>query len=114
MTVIELDNFSFRFGTKRVLHEVSFSVAEGEYVSIIGPNGAGKTTLLRCIDRLLAGGTGRISVRGRPLADYRQKELARLIGYVPQAGGHTFPFTVEQFVLMGRYPYLSPFSAVSK
>ncbi len=114
MTVIELDTFSFHFGAKRILHEVSFSVAAGEYVSIIGPNGAGKTTLLRCVDRLLHGGTGEIRIDGRPLHAYSQKELARAIGYVPQAGGLSFPFTVEQFVLMGRYPHLSPFSAVSK
>jgi len=114
MTLIRLDNFSFQLGDKPILCDVSFDVSEGEYVAIVGPNGAGKTTLIKCIDRLLFGGTGSIEICGRPLHQYRQKELARLISYVPQADGRVFPFTVEQFVLMGRYPYLSPFSAVSK
>ena len=83
-------------------------------MAIVGPNGAGKTTLIKCLDKILIGGTGRIEVFGRPLEKYRQKELARLISYVPQADERVSPFTVEQFVLMGRYPYLSPFSPVSR
>jgi iron complex transport system ATP-binding protein len=112
--VIEIQHFSFRLGKKQILREVSFAVAEGEYLSIVGPNGAGKTTLLKCIDRLLTGGSGRIEICGRPLASYSQKQLARLIGYVPQGDGRGFAFTVEQFVLMGRYPYLSSFSPAGK
>ncbi len=110
---VDVRGFSFRLGRTQILHDVSFSVRVGEYLSIIGPNGAGKTTLLKCLDRILVGGTGEIDVLGRPLHSYRQRELAHRISYVPQADGRLFPFTVEQFVLMGRYPYLSPFSSVS-
>ncbi|MBN2473852.1 MAG: ABC transporter ATP-binding protein [Pirellulales bacterium] len=113
MTVIRLQSFSFRLGDKPILRDVSFAVEKGEYLAIVGPNGAGKTTLIKCLDRLLTGGTGEIEICGRPLRKYSQKQLARLISYVPQADGRVVPFTVEQFVLMGRYPYLSPFSAVS-
>jgi iron complex transport system ATP-binding protein len=45
---------------------------------------------------------------------YRQTDLARLIGYVPQSEGRRWPFPVREFVLMGRYPYLSPFTPVSR
>lgn len=113
-TVIDVRDFSFSIGKKTILRDVSFSVSEGEFLTIIGPNGAGKTTLLKCLDRILTGGSGTIEVYGRPLASYSQKELAQRISYVPQADGRVFPFTVEQFVLMGRYPYLSPFSTVSR
>ncbi len=112
--VIRVRDFSFRIAGKEILRDVSFDVADGEYLSIVGPNGAGKTTLLKCLDRLLSGGSGRIEICGRPIESYRQKELARLIGYVPQADGHVLPFTVGQFVLMGRYPYLNPFSSIGK
>ena len=111
---IDVRGFSFCIEKKPILRDVSFAVTAGEYLSIVGPNGAGKTTLLKCLDRILVGGTGEITVFGRPLATYRQKELARHISYVPQADGRVFPFTVEQFVLMGRYPYLSPFTSVSR
>ena len=110
--VLEVCDFSFRLGKKEILHEVSFTVRAGEYLSILGPNGAGKTTLLKCLDRIVRGGSGTVRILGQPLEQYRQRELARSISYVPQADGRLFPFTVEQFVLMGRYPYLSPFSAI--
>jgi len=111
---IEIRDFSFQLGKKQILRNVSFAVRQGEFLSIVGPNGAGKTTLIKCLDRILTGGTGEIDVFGRPLASYRQKELARRLSYVPQADGRVFPFTVEQFVLMGRYPYLNPFSSIGK
>jgi iron complex transport system ATP-binding protein len=111
-TVIEVHDFSFSFGKKAVLRNVSFSVAAREYLSIVGPNGAGKTTLLKCIDRIQTGGKGQIRVFGRPLSSYSQRALARLVSYVPQADGRVFPYTVEEFVLMGRYPYFGPFSSI--
>ena len=75
---------------------------------------AGCATDVEKGDRLLAGGTGEIRVFGRALASYPQKELARRLGYVPQADERLFPFTVEQFVTMARYPYFSPFRSVAR
>ncbi len=109
---IDVSGFSFALGGKAILRGVSFQVRPGEYLSVVGPNGAGKTTLLKCLDRIYHGGQGRIEVFGKPLASYTQRRLARRLSYVPQADGRVFPFTVEQFVLMGRYPYLSPFSSI--
>ena len=112
--VISVRDFSFAIGGKDVLRQVSFCVQRGEYVSLVGPNGAGKTTLLKCLDRIHRGGSGEMTVCGRPLADYAQRELARHVSYVPQPDGRVPPFTVEQFVLLGRYPYLSPFSVIRR
>ncbi|MHC4250393.1 MAG: ABC transporter ATP-binding protein [Planctomycetota bacterium] len=108
--IVEVSRFGLRLGGKQILRDVSLEVAEGEYVSVIGPNGAGKTTLLKCVMRILEGGTGGIRVAGRALEEYTQRELARLVSYVPQADGRLLPFTVREFVMMGRYPHLSPFS----
>lgn len=112
--VISVRDFSFAIGRKEILRDVSFSVRRGEYVSLIGPNGAGKTTLLKCLDRIYRGGNGEVSICGRALRHYSQRELARLVSYVPQPDGRLPPFTVEQFVTLGRYPYLSPFASVSR
>jgi iron complex transport system ATP-binding protein len=107
--VLEARHFSFSIGEKEILHDVTFSVRRGEYVAIVGPNGAGKTTLLKCFDRLLSGGSGELAIDGTPRGRFRQKDLARLVAYVPQADSRSIPFSVEQFLLMCRYPYLSPF-----
>jgi len=112
--VLEAKNFSLALGGKPILRNVSFSVRRGEYVAIVGPNGAGKTTLLKSFGRLLGGGTGEIFIGGRSRDDYHQKDLAKLLAYVPQADSRMIPFAVESFLLMCRYPYLSPFAAVGK
>ncbi len=110
-TIIEIVRFSFSISSKAILKDISLTVKEGEYISIVGPNGAGKTTLLKCLDRIHKGGGGDIKIAGKPLDKYSQKELARQVSYVPQADGRISPFTVYEFVMMGRYPYLSPFSS---
>jgi len=111
--LIEIENFSFSIDRKSILKDISVSIKKGEYVSIVGPNGAGKTTLIKCLNRILSGGTGTIEVEGKQLDTYKQKDLARRISYVPQANGHHFSFSVREFIMMGRYPYISPFSSVS-
>ena len=111
---VKISQFSFYYGQKVILHDIDLSVKEGEYVSIIGPNGAGKSTLLKCLNRIIKGGHGSIELFGKDLQEYSQKELGRLIGYVSQTREQVFPYTVSEFVLMARYPYLSPLSRVSK
>ncbi len=108
--IIDLEAYRFRIGGKEILRDISFAVRKGEYVSIVGPNGAGKTTLLKCISRIHKGGHGKIAVAGRNIDRYSQRDLALEISYVPQAEGRNAPFTVYEIVMMGRYPYLSPFS----
>ncbi|MFA6470506.1 MAG: ABC transporter ATP-binding protein [Candidatus Latescibacterota bacterium] len=110
---ITISNYSFSIGDKSILHDISLAVNGGEFLSIIGPNGAGKSTLIKCLIRINTGGKGEISLAGKPLESYRQKELACLLGYVPQSDGRSLPFSVEEFVMMGRYPYLSPFTPIS-
>ena len=112
--IVELQDYSFRMGEKLILDKVSFTVREGEYLAIIGPNGAGKTTLLRCLDRIYTGGEGAIFLNGKKVEDYSRRALSKLVSYVPQADGRYFPFTAKEFVIMGRYPHLSPFSSFKK
>jgi len=112
--VLETRKFSYRVGDKEILRDVSFQIRRGEYVSIVGPNGAGKTTLLKSLDRLIMDGSGDIEICGIPRKKWLQKDLARLVTFVPQADSRMVPFTVEQFLLMCRYPYLSPFATVGE
>jgi iron complex transport system ATP-binding protein len=97
-------------GAVAILRRVSLEVRAGEHVTIIGPNGAGKTTLLKAVMRIVPAAGGAIDVRGVPLARYTQRELAKVVSYVPQSDGRLLPFTAEEFVKMGRYPHLGPLS----
>ncbi|MDX1676030.1 MAG: ABC transporter ATP-binding protein [Longimicrobiales bacterium] len=80
---------------------MSFSVLAGTFTALIGPNGAGKTTMLRLLIGLNRPRSGRIRVLGRAPGSRDHR-----IGYVPQATGvpEGFPLTLEEVVLMGRYP----------
>lgn len=87
------------------LVDVSLEIRPGEIFGLLGPNSAGKTTLLRLLTRVLEPAGGEIRLDGRPLARLHRWELARLVAVVPQEVPRPFPFTVEQLVLMGRYPH---------
>jgi iron complex transport system ATP-binding protein len=112
--ILEIERLRCSLGGAAILESVSCTVPRGGFVSVIGPNGAGKTTLLRCLVRIVPFQGGGVTLDGEPLGTYRQKELARLVGYVPQGDARTLPFTVEEFVLTGRYPYLSPFTPIGR
>ncbi|MBX6423117.1 ABC transporter ATP-binding protein [Thermosulfurimonas sp. F29] len=100
--MLEVRDLSFA----RILNAVNLKLRRGEFVILLGPNGAGKTTLLRCILGLCSPIEGEIVVCGHPLRRLASKERARLLAYVPQSYQPVFPYTVLDFVLLGRTPHL--------
>jgi iron complex transport system ATP-binding protein len=94
-----------RRGRPFALDDVSFELAEGEILGVLGPNSAGKTTLIRLLTRLLAPTRGTIEIDGTPVTSLTRGELARRIAVVPQDTPSGLPFTVQELVLMGRYPH---------
>jgi iron complex transport system ATP-binding protein len=97
---------SRRSGGRRILGPVDLEVRRGECLAVVGPNGAGKTTLLRLVTGLLSASEGELSWGETPYAEMSRSRLARRIAYVPQVRPSRVPLTVEQLVLLGRYPYL--------
>jgi len=112
--MMQVEHLAYSVKGKTILKDVSLDIVPGQRVALVGPNGAGKTTLLKCLMRLYPDWTGRIYLNGKDLKAYGQKDLARWISYVPQTDQCMAPFTVEQFITMGRYPYTSPFSTLTK
>jgi iron complex transport system ATP-binding protein len=109
---LEIRSLSYSIRSVPILRDVSVRILAGETWSILGPNGAGKSTLLKCLVRICKGWKGRVELFGRTLEAYSQRELARRIAYVPQAGGdQRYPFTVRELVRMGRYPFSGPFGS---
>ena len=111
MKVFELENVRFRYpaGDRDVLAGVSFAVEEAEVLSILGPNGSGKSTLLDCMAALRTHSSGSIRLTGRDITKMKPREIARIVGYVPQVHVPTFSYTVLDFVLMGRAPNIGVF-----
>jgi len=96
----------WRAGGRRILGPIDLEVRRGECLAVVGPNGAGKTTLLRLVTGLLAPSDGELRWGERPYASLSRAGLARRIAYVPQVRPTRVPLTVEQLVLLGRYPHL--------
>ena len=69
MAILEAQHIEKHFGATPVLSDISFSLEEGQALSIIGSSGSGKTTLLRCLNFLETPDGGTISVRGEKLFD---------------------------------------------
>lgn len=113
--IYEVDNLTFSYpsGDRKVLDGASLKLDKGEILCILGPNGAGKTTLLNCMAGLLKPEGGSIRLCDRDLSDMKEKEIARLVGYVPQLHTPSFDYRVLDFVLMGRAPQTGTFSRPS-
>src|SRR6185503_13275619 len=107
------NDLSFAYEQKQVLGDINLRVSAGDYVALIGPNGVGKSTLLKCLNRIVCPRQGAIRLFDKNLADYTQRELGKLIGYVPQYLEQLFSYTVFEFVLMARYPYFDTWRAAS-
>ena len=69
MTILDVQNIEKSFGSTRVLENISFTLEEGQALSIIGSSGSGKTTLLRCLNFLETPDSGKIYVGGKKLFD---------------------------------------------
>lgn len=104
--MIELKNVSFSYKEKKALNDVSFSFEKGIIYGLLGPNGAGKSTLLKLLFGFYQPNDGQIIFEQRNLNSWTRMELARKIAYVPQEFHLHFDYTVEDILLMGRFPYL--------
>jgi iron complex transport system ATP-binding protein len=101
MNAIDVEALSVRVGQKRLLDDVSFTVAQGETIAIIGPNGAGKSTLLRALSGEIAPSGGSIRLHGRTPQAWQPRDLALRRAVLSQHVSVTFPFTVAEVVRMG-------------
>lgn len=102
---LEFDHVWAGYEREDILKDITFSVAEGEFLGIIGPNGGGKTTLLKVILGLLKPRSGTVSIFG-----CSPSQAHHLIGYIPQYLNYDkqFPISVWDVVLMGRLGKLGP------
>lgn len=88
-----------------LLQNISFTAKTGQITALVGLNGCGKTTILRAIAGQHPIRQGTILLDGRPLQDYRRRELAQRLSYMPQV--RTVPdISVQRLVEHGRYPHL--------
>ena len=103
---IEAVGITVRAGGRALVDSVDLVVEPGEFVALVGPNGAGKSTLAAVLVGDLRPDAGEVRIEGRPIGEYRHRELARVRAVLPQQTRVDFPFPVAEVVLMGRHPHL--------
>nr|WP_319538719.1 ABC transporter ATP-binding protein [uncultured Methanospirillum sp.] len=107
-------NLKFSWNSQRnVFSDVSFNLKPGELFCILGPNGTGKSTLLRCLINLLDINQGSVEIDRVDIREMERQDLARKLAFVPQRWDVSFPYTVIDYVVMGRAPFISAFSSPS-
>ncbi|MBA3027600.1 MAG: ABC transporter ATP-binding protein [Desulfobacteraceae bacterium] len=95
----------FSYNSHPVLSDIRFHLNPGQMMCILGVNGAGKSTLLKCLNRILKAGKGNVMVGEENLLSLGRKQIARIMGYVPQRHPET-SLTVFEAVLLGRKPHI--------
>jgi ABC-type Mn2+/Zn2+ transport system ATPase subunit len=108
---IEIEGLTVSYDRHPVLSNVYLDIDPGRIIGILGPNGAGKSTLFKAILGLVRPDQGDIRVFGRPPGEFTGR-----LAYVPQKDevDWTFPATVRDIVMMGRYPGKSVFSVMTR
>lgn len=105
--ILEVKALSFHYHNgKDIFSNVSFCIEKGEIMSILGANGTGKTTLLNCIANLYKPQLGKILLEGKSMQEMKLKTISRIMGYVPQIHFPTYSYSVLEFAVMGRTPYI--------
>lgn len=105
--VLSCESLQHIYHSGKGVRNLTIAIKPGELVVILGPNGAGKSTFVKLLAGVLPPQNGNLFVNGNHFGQYTPKKLARLMAYVPQKISTIFSFTVEEFVLMGRAPYLN-------
>jgi iron complex transport system ATP-binding protein len=112
--VLKVKNLTGGYGSREVVNDVSFSVAEGEVLCVLGPNGCGKSTLLKLLLRFLPKKSGQIMLQGLNIDALDRKTMAHLVSYIPQSDYMPFPYTIIEMVTMGRSCRLGRWKTPSK
>ena len=105
--LLTVDNLNFGYsGNKFSLSDVSFSVDKKNFIGIIGRNGSGKSTLVKIIAGIYKNYNGTINYKRGGIEKFNERELAKIISYLPQSDVLFFEgLKVYDLLLMGRYAY---------
>jgi iron complex transport system ATP-binding protein len=101
------DGVTLGYGNHIVVDKLDLALDTGVVTTVIGPNGCGKSTLLRALGRLLAPKQGQVLLDGKAIGSMKTRDVARVLGVLPQAPIAPEGLTVADLVARGRHPHQS-------
>ena len=105
--MLKTENIYYRVGKKIILDNVNVEFLPGEFNMILGPNGSGKSSFLRIFSGELPATDGTVYYEGKKISDVKKEQLAKQRAVMSQQPELSFPLTVEEVVMMGRYPHFN-------
>ncbi|AYV68955.1 MULTISPECIES: ABC transporter ATP-binding protein [Niallia] len=99
---------------KTILQDIELEIPSNKISVIIGANGCGKSTLLKTLSNLIKSSSGSIALDGKAISKFPPKQLARILGILPQSPIVPEGITVADLVGRGRFPHQNFFSGWSK
>lgn len=105
--MLSLKNINYTVGHKEILKGISTSFEPGKFHVIVGPNGCGKSTLMKVISGELQPQSGQVEYDSTDVFKIGKKELAKYRAVMSQQPELHFPLTIEEVVMMGRYPHFN-------
>lgn len=99
--LVTFDHVSFSYQGSHALHDISFSIHQGETIGIIGGTGSGKSTLIHLIPRFYEATQGQIYIKNKPIQDYSLFSLRQMIGLVPQQAT-LFTGTIKENICLAK------------
>ncbi|GEE00813.1 iron-dicitrate ABC transporter ATP-binding protein [Gordonia spumicola] len=102
---LSADDIRLSYGDRVIVDGLDLDVPAGVITSIVGANGCGKSTLLRALSRLLKPESGRVLLDGEDISAKRSRDVARVLGLLPQSPVAPEGITVSDLVGRGRHPH---------
>ncbi len=103
--MLEVKDISYSIGKQKILNNVSVSFEPGKLAMIIGPNGSGKSTLLKIISNEINKYYGSVRYDKILLTKKDKRTISKVRAVLSQESELSFPLSVEEVVMMGRYPH---------
>ena len=105
--MLELKNVGFTINKTTILKDINVSFKNHHFNVLLGPNGAGKSTLMKIATGVLPPSVGTVFLDEKPLSTFTTKALSVKRAVLSQHFDITFPLTVKEVVMMGRYPHFN-------
>lgn len=102
---LRAEHLRLGYGDRTVVDALDLEIVTGTVTAVIGPNGCGKSTVLRALGRLLRPSGGQVVLDGKRIDSIPTREVAKVLGLLPQAPTAPEGLTVGDLVARGRHPH---------
>lgn len=99
------ENITIKYDDRVISQDLTVKIPDRSFTVIVGPNACGKSTLLRALSKLIKPTNGHVLLDGKKISSYKPKEVARILGLLPQSSTAPDGITVANLIAHGRYPY---------